>query len=131
MNNKEKAVLSFLIASLLIGSGVSVFKRQKVKQNMQAIELKMMSIDNPDSTTRTVLEPTPKNLGKNNAILNINQATAKDLEILPGIGPILAQRIIEERKRIGKFSCLEDLLKVKGIGPKRLEKIKDRLKISN
>jgi len=131
MNNKEKAVIYFLISSLLIGSGVSFYKSQKVKRNMQAIELEMMPFFNSESTIKTVLEPTQKNLEKNNAVLNINQATAKDFEILPGIGPVLAQRIIEERNRIGKFSSLEDLLKVKGIGPKRLEKIKERLKINN
>ncbi|MEN3202995.1 MAG: ComEA family DNA-binding protein [Atribacterota bacterium] len=58
-------------------------------------------------------------------LVNVNTASLKELESLPGIGAVLAQRIIEYREQHGPFRTLEDLLKVKGIGPKKLEKLRD------
>jgi competence protein ComEA len=62
--------------------------------------------------------------------LEINSATAADLEALPGIGPALAQRIVDYRQRHGPFNKIDDLEKVSGIGPKKLEKMKPHLIIS-
>lgn len=56
--------------------------------------------------------------------VNVNTASAQELEVLPEIGPSLAQRIIEHRKEHGPFRRPEDLLAVKGIGPKKLEQIR-------
>jgi comEA protein len=56
--------------------------------------------------------------------ININTATAEDLGRLPGVGPATAQRIIEFRVRHGRFTSVEELTKVKGIGPKKLEKLR-------
>lgn len=56
--------------------------------------------------------------------VNVNAATAEELEALPGIGPVLARRIVDHRARQGPFQRLEDLLQVEGIGPKLLEKIR-------
>ena len=55
--------------------------------------------------------------------ININTATAEMLQLLPDIGPARAQAIIEYRAQIGQFKSLDDLLQVKGIGDKILEKI--------
>jgi competence protein ComEA len=52
--------------------------------------------------------------------ISINNSSAKELDILPGVGPATAQRIIEGRP----YNTIEDLLKVKGIGPKTLEKLR-------
>uniref|UniRef100_UPI00404B323B ComEA family DNA-binding protein n=1 Tax=Desulfobacca sp. TaxID=2067990 RepID=UPI00404B323B len=56
--------------------------------------------------------------------LDLNQASAADLEAVPGLGPVLARRIIDCREEHGPFREIEDLLQVKGIGPKLLEKIR-------
>lgn len=57
----------------------------------------------------------------------LNRATAEELDILPGIGPVLAQRIVEFRKTVGAFTSLEQLKEIKGIKEKTWERIKDRL----
>jgi competence protein ComEA len=57
----------------------------------------------------------------------INRASAQDLEALPGIGPSLAKRILEEREKGGPFRSPRDLLRVKGIGPKKQAAIQDRI----
>lgn len=57
------------------------------------------------------------------ARLNVNTATAAELELLPGIGPALAGRIVEDRGANGPFKSVDDLDRVQGIGPKTLERI--------
>lgn len=56
--------------------------------------------------------------------ININSASQKDLESLPRIGPVTAKNIIEFREANGPFKTIQEITKVKRIGPKTLEKIK-------
>ena len=59
--------------------------------------------------------------------LNLNTATAEDLEALPGIGPVMAQRLVQFRQTHGPFKDVEDLLAVSGIGEKKLARLKPYL----
>ncbi len=61
--------------------------------------------------------------------IDLNSASAYQLELLPGIGPILSLRIINHRETKGKFQKIEDVMKVSGIGPKTFEKIKDLITV--
>ncbi|MBX3390453.1 MAG: helix-hairpin-helix domain-containing protein [Phycisphaeraceae bacterium] len=56
--------------------------------------------------------------------INVNTATAAELESLPGIGPGLAARIVEDREKNGRYKAVKDLDRVRGIGPKLLEKVR-------
>ena len=58
------------------------------------------------------------------AKLDLNRATAADFERLPGIGPVLAKTVWEDRESRGPFRTVEDLKRVKGIGAKRLERMR-------
>ena len=58
-------------------------------------------------------------------IVNINKATQTELETLPGIGPSIALKIINYREENGKFSSIEDLKNVNGIGDSKFENIKN------
>jgi len=57
--------------------------------------------------------------------ININTASAKELEELPGIGPVLAEKIVSYREANGPFKSIDELKKVSGIGEKRFQAIKD------
>lgn len=59
------------------------------------------------------------------ATVNINAATVRELQSLPGIGQVTADRIIVYRTENGPFDAVGDLVKVKGIGKKTLEKIRE------
>ena len=61
------------------------------------------------------------------AVVNINTANAVQLEALPGIGEVTAERIVTYRNENGNFASVDDLAKVKGIGSKTLEKIRGQL----
>ena len=62
--------------------------------------------------------------GEGNKV-NLNTADATTLDRLPGIGPATARAIIDYRTRTGPFSSLDDLMKIDGIGPKKLAALKD------
>ncbi|HSG78691.1 MAG TPA: helix-hairpin-helix domain-containing protein [Acidimicrobiia bacterium] len=57
--------------------------------------------------------------------IRVNQATAEELERIPGVGPVLAERIVAHREAHGPFSVVEDLLDVPGIGEGKLAAIRD------
>ncbi len=61
--------------------------------------------------------------------INVNTATAEELAEIRGVGPSLAERIIEFREQNGPFNSIDELMLVKGIGPKLLEKIQDQLTV--
>jgi comEA protein len=61
--------------------------------------------------------------------ININTAGATELQQVPGIGPSTAQKILDTRKSYGAFKSVDDLLAIKGIGPKKLEKMRKYLTI--
>ncbi len=61
--------------------------------------------------------------------IDVNRASASQLQMLPGIGPVLAERVIRLRLERGGFTTPEELLEVKGIGEKKMEKIKDLITV--
>lgn len=64
---------------------------------------------------------------KFSGVLNINRASKSDFDSLSGIGPVIAGRIVTYRVQNGPFMAVDDLLKVAGVGPKTLERIRSRL----
>ena len=62
--------------------------------------------------------------------INLNTANATDLQQVPGIGPSTAQKILDTRKSYGAFKSVDDLLAIKGIGPKKLEKMRKYLTVA-
>ncbi|AGL15047.1 helix-hairpin-helix repeat-containing competence protein ComEA [Actinoplanes sp. N902-109] len=72
----------------------------------------------------TVAAPAPAQ-GAPGGLVNLNTATLADLDTLPGVGPVLAQRILDTRDAQGGFKAVTDLRKVEGIGTARFEQLKD------
>ncbi len=122
MNNKEKIVLSFLCISFVVGTGIVTIRNKWGKRNLEAITIRKIINDTTiDNTLVDSIDET--------TLININTASNKELEALPGIGPVTAQRIVEYRQKFGGFKSKEEVLKVSGIGPKKFAAIKDKITI--
>lgn len=77
-----------------------------------------------DSAANKKIEP-PVPRPSSQGLININEAAPELLEELPGIGPSKARAIADYRNNVGKFTTIEDIILVKGIGPKLFEKMKN------
>jgi competence protein ComEA len=62
--------------------------------------------------------------------IDVNLASAADLERLPGVGPALAARIVDLRARDGPFASIDDLRRVRGVGAATLERLRARLAVN-
>jgi competence protein ComEA len=64
-------------------------------------------------------------------LLDLNRAAEQDFDALPGIGPRLAERIVEYRQSVGAFHSLDELRAVKGIGRKKFERIRPLITVTS
>ncbi len=95
---------------------------QKENESLKTINLTPVASSQPSSQTSS---QTSQPVGK----ININTATAAQLESLPGIGPTYAKRIIEYRTANGGFKAIDQIQNIKGIGAKTYAKFKDLITI--
>ena len=138
-----RAGLTFVIAALLVGQGFREWRRGH-EESFQEIVRELSTRDS--SGAPSALEPGPgvrRDSASGSAAparpaarepkpppsipvgrIDPNRASAPELERLPGIGPALAGRIVEDRDKRGAFSSPEALLRVPGIGPRILERIR-------
>ncbi len=86
-------------------------------QNAQGANMKAVALTEPSKTAV-------------HSRLDLNRASAGELESLPGIGTVLAQRVIAFRESVGRFQKIEDLRGVKGIGAKKFERLKSFVMVS-
>jgi len=71
----------------------------------------------------------PLALGEEISRIDLNTATLSQLDGLPGIGPVIAERILELREKSGPFKRIEDLMNIRGIGEKKFLKLKDLITV--
>ena len=83
----------------------------------------------PVQSTPSKVVPKPIQAVQPNGLVNINTASATELDSLPGIGPALAQRIIQHREANGPFATIEDLKNVSGIGDKKFADLEHKVSV--
>ncbi|MBO0863849.1 MAG: ComEA family DNA-binding protein [Mycobacterium sp.] len=74
-------------------------------------------------------KPVPSTSAKRGEVIDLNTATVQQLDTLPGIGPVTAAAIVAWREANGKFSSVDQLAEVDGIGPARLEKLRPLVRV--
>jgi len=155
LSSKELMVIGFLLLSFLTGLAVkySGWKEayqydysesdegfeSKIKSSFT--DLKQQPLDSlqrqraeelnklADSIGMQIESGTTKEELPAGVIININTALAGDLTRLPGIGEVMAERIIDYRTKQGGFKSAEELMNVKGIGEKKFEKMKEHISV--
>lgn len=125
----------FLVLIILVGSGLVLWQKyfqnhQKENSQIEVLqqqnELLRAQLSNQSSKVAGSATSTTENNGEK---ININTADAGSLDKITGVGPAIAQRIIDYRSQYGNFSTIEDIKKVKGIGDATFEKMKDEITI--
>ncbi|MBN1466058.1 ComEA family DNA-binding protein [candidate division KSB1 bacterium] len=136
---QEQRFLLFLSVTFIIGLAIKFVRKNMAvpdeewavqrQQILADLQQKALQINREDSAV--VQTPAYERITKESLTrtININAASLEELQILPRIGPATAQKIIAFREKNGPFSRIEDIQKVKNIGPKTFEKIKDLITV--
>ena len=123
-----------LIDGLQIYISPKVTQQKQIQTQHQNNAIKIPGVQQnyqiQQNVTKT--QPQTKTTNNNNILgtkVDINNATAKELELIKGVGSVIAQRIIEYRETHGRFNSPDDLIHIKGIGSKKLEKMRPQILI--
>lgn len=117
----EKHLIFFLLFIFILGF---TLKTTKFQENAKDYK-KYQKIDDKFEKLASIYEKKTSE----KKIININKASEEELEELSGIGEKIAKRIVEYRKKNGKFIKIEEIKKIKGIGEKKFNNIKNLITV--
>lgn len=118
--------LAILLAALLTGLAFKTWREsQPLPKVDPALEKRFIAISDSLSAVHLAEVSKESATASNPADITVavNTATPQELQMLPGIGPILAARIVQNREEYGEFKTKADLQRIHGIGKKTLEKL--------
>jgi competence ComEA-like helix-hairpin-helix protein len=122
LTGPERTALLFFGAALLLGSAVEVY-RWRFEDPLRDFRV-IRAQAHPDAYKADSLSAPALD-----QLLDLNRATIEELEGLPGIGPVLARRIVEHRRNKGPFAAPEALREVPGIGPKKFAALRPHITV--
>lgn len=141
VTRSEAVAVSFIAAVVTIGTigshywpstdlhdHVTASRIGQIIDSLEADRSDTISQNGTPITAPALDEPLVKPAVLTRRSIDLNLASFAQLEMLPGIGPAMAQRIIDARKR-RRFTCPDDLLDVKGIGEKKLNKLRPFVRV--
>ncbi len=108
-------------------SKVSANHKSELKKDEESVESVSKNQDLIEKNKSEYSQNRSKNIQNKSECININSAGSEELQAIKGIGPKMAQRILDMRKKVRVFNRVEDLMQVNGIGPKTFAKIKSMI----
>ncbi len=129
LTRQEKAVLYFLAISLLVGGALNGLRKRALQHAPvdPSVAQLLRDVRVAASSGTGSAEKGPTDTREESCDLyhfDLNRAGVEDLQKLPRVGPVMAKRIVQYRERVGRFTSIEQLLEVKGIGRKTLERLR-------
>jgi competence ComEA-like helix-hairpin-helix protein len=124
LSNDDRRALGVILGLLLLATAARWIERPRPLL-LDSPEVDLVALEEASRAARP-----PPRAGPPSSPIDPNTATASELQRLPGVGPAMALRIIEERER-APFICLEDMLRVRGIGEGVLGKIRDHVGLAS
>lgn len=110
LDKREKKIILALLVILFLGLGFSVYNKSHSRVD---VRIGRFNLEQEDLHHK----------------VNINMAGLNELASLKGVGSVLAGRILEYRSQKGRFSSIDDIKNIKGVGPALLEKLKDDITV--
>ena len=122
LTRTEQRVILFLSGTLVVGAGIRLYQEASPSQR----QFDYRAVDSSFALFKERLsgDTVQRKTGRPIKSVDINSASKEDLITLPGIGQVLADRILEYRESEGGFESVEELQKVKGISKKKFQKLK-------
>lgn len=121
----KEADLTNINLAYILEDGEKIYIPKK-GEKIDEEDVGVANVGQKEASTSTVR---PSSSSKKSSRININKATQTELESLPGIGPSTAQKIIAYREESGKFTSVEDIKNVSGIGSAKYEKMKEFISV--
>ena len=121
--NRNEQIILLLLCGILIVGIVIRYLDSKDPDRIPDFEVRKNAVEVPPEKEKPEVSQAQE-------LIDINSATAKEFERLPGIGPQIAGRIVAYREKNGAFKRVDDITKVRGIGPKTLERLRQHLTMS-
>ena len=118
----EQRVILFLSGTLVVGAGIRLY--QEASPSQRQFDYRSIDSSFAEFRERVAMDTIHPKTGREVKSVDVNSASKEDLMTLPGIGPVLAQRILEYRESQGGFESVDELQNVKGISKKKLEKLR-------
>ncbi|NQU66683.1 MAG: helix-hairpin-helix domain-containing protein [Candidatus Marinimicrobia bacterium] len=125
--SEEKKIVLALSAIILLGV-ISKIIKEKVFLNSSET-LKLIAVSDEIKGIYSDPDSIVSSLDSLSSLINLNTADEIDLVSLPGVGPSLAKKIIAKRNELNGFKTIDDILKVSGIGEKKMKNFRSKITI--